>query len=110
MTSDFKDVQDGKTQDSKTFIANYTMTIAMTDKVTAHSNRIISLKESGSKATGEVEKKMKGTMKTPDKKIHTIDWTGLFTEEYRKVDGKWKTSKMTAGKQKFLMDGKPVRT
>ena len=108
VTSDFKYVQGGKAQDYKTFIANFTASIVMTEKVTSHSTRIISLKESGNKASGEIERKMAGTMKTPDKKIHTMDWTGHFTEEYRKVGGKWKTATMTAGKQKFLMDGKPV--
>jgi hypothetical protein len=108
VTSDFKYVQAGKTQDFKTFLGNFTASIAMTDKVTSHSTRIISLKQSGNKATGEIERKMTGIMKTPDKKSHSIDWTGAFTEEYRKVGGKWKTATMTAGKQKFLMDGKPV--
>lgn len=109
MTSNFKYMQDGKAQDLKTFMGNYTASIAMTDKVTSHSTRIISLKETGNKATAELEKKMTGTLKMPDKKPHTMDWTGVFTEEYRKVGGKWKTAVMTAGKQKFLMDGKPAK-
>ena len=109
VTSDFKYVQDGKTQDFKTFLGNFTASIAMTEKVASSSSRILSLKQSGNNAMGEIERKMTGTMKGEDKKIHTIDWTGLFTEEYRKVGGKWKTATMTAGKQKFLMDGKPVK-
>lgn len=109
VTSDFKYVQAGQTQDYKTFIANFAASIAMTEKVTSSSSRIISLKQSGNKATGKIEIKMTGTMKNPDKKTHSINWTGVFTEEYRKVGGKWKTAKMTAGKQKFLMDGKPVK-
>lgn len=109
VTSDFKYVQDGKTQDFKTFMGNFTASIVMTDKITTSSSRIISLKERGDRATGKIERKMTGTMKTPDKKIHSIDWTGVFTEEYRKVGGKWKTATMTAGKQKFLMDGKPAK-
>ena len=48
-------------------------------------------------------------MRASGKKIQTFDWTGEFTEEYRKVGGKWKTATMTQGKQKFLMDGKPVK-
>jgi hypothetical protein len=109
VTSDFKYVHAGKAQDFKTFLHEFTETIAMTDKVTTHSTRIISLKENGNKATGEVERKMAGTMKNPDNSIHTMDWTGVFTEEYRKVGGKWKTAKMIEGKQKFLMDGKLVK-
>jgi len=109
MTSDFKYVQDGKTHDAKTFISEFTASIVMMEKVTSSSTRIISLKENGNKASGEIELKMTGTMKNTDKKLHTVDWTGVFTEEYRKVGGKWKTATMTAGKQKFLMDGKPVK-
>jgi len=109
MTPDFKYVQDGKTQDSKTFISNFTASITMMDKITASSTRIISLKQSGNKASGKIELHMTGTMKNPDKKTHTISWTGVFTEEYRKVGGKWKTATMTAGAQKFLMDGKPAK-
>ena len=108
VTSDFKYVQDGQTQDLKTFLANFSASIAMTDKVTSASVRIISLTEHGNKATGKVERRMKGTIKM-QQKLHSIDWTGLFTEEYRKVGGKWKTATMTAGKQKFLMDGKPAK-
>jgi len=106
VTPDFKYVQDGKSQDFKTFIGNFTATIAMTDKVTSSSSRIVSLKESGNKASGLIEHKMAGSMKMQDKKSHTFNWIGLFTEDYRKVGGKWKTSTMTAGKQKFLIDGK----
>ena len=109
LASDFKYVQDGKSQDSKTFISEFTVSIVMMDKITSSSERIVSLKQSGNTATGEIEHKMTGTMKSPDKKVHTINWTGLFTEEYRKVGGQWKTSTMTAGKQKFLMDGKPAK-
>ena len=109
MTPDFKYMQAGKTQDAKTFIGESTASMAMMDKVTDSSSRIISLKESGNKGSGTIELHMTGTMKTPDKKAHPIVWTGLFTEEYRKVGGKWKTATMTAGVQKFLMDGKPVK-
>lgn len=109
VTSDFKYVRAGKPQDFKTFLGEFTASIAMTDKIASHSTRIISLRQSGNTATGEVERKMTGTMKMPDKTIHTMDWTGDFTEKYRKVGGKWKTAEMTEGKQKFLMDGKPVK-
>lgn len=109
MTPDFKYVQGKEVQDAKTFIGNYTSSIAMMDKISASSTKILSLKETGNTATGKVELHMVGTMKNPDKKVHTMDWTGIFNEEYRKVGGKWKTAKMIAGPQKFLMDGKPVK-
>ena len=109
MTSDFKYTQDGKDQDLKTFIDNFTATIAMMDKISSSSVKVLSLKQMGDSASGKFEHSMVGTMKTPDKKIHKIDWTGVFTEGYRKVGGKWKNSTMIAGPQKFLMDGKPAK-
>jgi len=109
LTSDFKYVQAGQTQDLKTFMGNTTASVLMMDKVASSSSRIISLKENGNKASGVIELSMTGTMKNPDKTLHPISYTGLFSEEYRRVGGKWKTAKMTAGKQKFLMDGKPVQ-
>lgn len=109
MTPDFKFVQGHQTQDRKTFISEFTQSIAMMEKISTSSIRVISLKENGSTATGQIEHMMTGTMKNPDKKIHSVSWTGIFTEGYRKVGGKWKTATMTAGPQKFLQDGKPVK-
>lgn len=109
MTPDFKYVQDGKAQDSKTFIRNFTASFVMMQKITSSSMRIISLKESGNHGSGKIELSMTGTMKGEDKKPHAMNWSGIFTEEYRKVGGKWKTATMTAGAQKFLMDGKPAK-
>jgi hypothetical protein len=109
ITPDFKYVQGGKTEDAKTFVEEFTASLGMMEKITSSSTRIVSLKESGNKASGKIELHMTGTMKGPDKKLHTVNWTGLFTEEYRKVGGKWKTAVMTAGAQKFLMDGKPAK-
>lgn len=109
ITSDFTFVQGGQTQDIPTFIKNYKDSIVMTEKVLSSSTRILSLKQNGNTGTAKTELKMTGTMKGADKKIHTMDWTGFFTEEFRKVGGKWKTSKMVAGTQKFLMDGKPAK-
>ena len=108
-TSDFKYVQGKQTMDFKTFAENFTASIKMMEKVTSSSSKIVSLKEHGNTATGEIELKMTGVMKEPGKKSQTMDWTGAFTEEYRKVGGKWKTAKMIAGKQKFLVDGKPMK-
>ena len=109
VTPDFKYVDGKQTQDFKTFIGNFTGSIAMMVKVDSSSTRIVSLKETGDKATGKIEQKMTGVMKGEGKKTHKIDWTGLFTEEYRKVGGKWKTATMIQGKQIFLMDGKPAK-
>lgn len=109
VTSDFKYIEGGKTQDFKTFIGNLNMSIVMMEKVTSASSRILSLNEKGNTATATVEHSIAGTMKTGDKKTHTSNWTGTFTEEYRKVDGKWKMSKIVPTAQKYMMDGKPVK-
>jgi len=109
VTSDFKFLQAGQTQDFKTFIGNLKASIVMMDKINSVTSRILSLKEKGDKASGEVEHVIVATMKTPDKKSHTTKWIGVFTEDYRKVGGKWKTYKMTAVSQKYLVDGKPTK-
>jgi ketosteroid isomerase-like protein len=109
VTPDFKYVQDGSAQDFKTFVDNFTSGFAMMDKISTSSSRVISLKEHGNEATGEVEMHMLATMKGSDKKTQAINYTGIFTEQFRKVDGKWKMAVMTAGKQKFLVDGKPAK-
>jgi hypothetical protein len=109
MTSDFKYVQGKETQDFKTFMKNFMASMVMMEKVSSSSSRFIEAKQHGNKGTGKVELKMTGTMKNPDKSLHSVDWTGQFTEEYRREGGKWKTAVMTAGSQKFLVDGKPVK-
>lgn len=109
LTPDFRYVQGGKVQDLKTYIDNFTASIGMMEKITSSSTRVISLKETGDTASGQIEHVMTGTMKSPNKKAHTMRWSGVFTEGYRKVGGKWKTATMTAGAQKFLVDGKPVK-
>jgi hypothetical protein len=109
LTPDFKYFQDGKTEDTKTFVSEFTESLVMMEKIESSSMKIITLTEQGNKASGKIELQMTGVMKTPDKQLHPIKWTGLFTEEYRKIGGKWKTATMTAGAQKFLMDGKPVK-
>jgi hypothetical protein len=109
VTSDFKYVEGGKAQDFKTFIGNLNGSLAMMEKIDKVSSRILSLKQKGDKATVKLEHAIAGTMKTPDDKIHTTSWTGTFTEEFRKVGGKWKSYKMVPTGQKYLMDGKPVK-
>ncbi len=109
LTPDFKYHQSGKTQDRKTYIGNFVASIKMMDKISTHSTVFKGIKERGNRATGQIEKKMMGSMISPDKKTHGINWTGQFTEEYRKVGGKWKTCEVTAGKQIFLLDGKLVK-
>ena len=109
ITSDFKYIQAGKAQDAKTYMGEFMETLKMMEHIDQSGTRVISLKETGSKGAGEIELSMKGTMTGPDKKPHAIDWTGRFKEEFRKVGGKWKLAVMTQGKQKFLMDGKPVK-
>ncbi|MGV3616290.1 MAG: nuclear transport factor 2 family protein [Fimbriimonas sp.] len=106
---DFKYVEGSQTQDFKTFIGNLNGSLAMMKKIDKVSSRILSVKQTGDKATVKMEHTISGTMETPDKKVHTTSWTGGFTEELRKVGGKWKVAKMVPTSQKYLMDGKPVK-
>jgi len=108
VSSDFKFFQDGKSQDFKTFIGNLTMSIAMMESVTVASTRVLGLTVDGAKGSSQVEHTLAGTMKTPDKKVHSTRWVGVFAESYRKVGGRWKTVKISTTSQKYWMDGKPV--
>ena len=83
--------------------------IDMMTKISDSSMKIIALRERGSMGTGTIQLHMVGVMKGQDNKDHKLIWSGLFQEKYVKVDGKWKLAEMDAGKQTFLMDGKPVK-
>jgi hypothetical protein len=109
VSSDFRFFQDGKSQDFKTFIGNLTASIAMMETVTVASTRVLGLTIDGAKGSSQVEHTLAGTMKTPDKKVHTTRWVGTFAESYRKVGGQWKTVKISTTSQKYWMDGKPVK-
>ena len=112
VSPDFRFYQDGKSQDFKTFIGNLTMSIAMMETVTVASTRVLGLAVEGAKGVmgaSRVEHTLAGTMRTPDKKVHTTRWVGVFGESYRKVGGQWKTVRISTTSQKYWMDGKPVK-
>lgn len=110
VTKDFKYVEGSKSQDFKTFITNLNSSVVVMDKITLSKSRMLSIKQKGNHGTGKMEHIIVGTMKSPDKKTHTMSWTGVFTETYVRVDGKWKTSIIVPKTQKYLMDGKPLGT
>jgi hypothetical protein len=47
-------------------------------------------------------------MMGPDKKSHTMSFSGTSTNTYVKVKGKWLMSVMSWGKSTMMMDGKPM--
>jgi len=109
VTPDFKYVQFGKAFDLKSYVPQIKMSIEMTN-YRRYSSRIVSLKDSGKTATAKMEEHTAGTFelffgmeKKPTKKA--FDSTDMFTEEDRKVNGKWKMSKVTFEADKDSVDG-----
>jgi hypothetical protein len=109
VTSDFQFWQEGKSQDFKTFIGNLTASIGMMESVAVASTKVVTVKEAGAAGSGTIEHTLVGTMKSPDKKVHSTRWVGTFAESYRKVGGQWKTVKISTTSQKYFIDGKRVK-
>lgn len=108
VTADFVYIENGQKQNFSQMMENMKMGIGMMTKITKADSKILSLKESGNKATCQVQHMMEGTMVGPDKKSHTNSFIGTAEESYVKVNGKWKMAKMNWKAQKMLIDGKPA--
>lgn len=107
-TPDFVHIENGQKQNLTQTIAGIKMGVGGFKKVTIAESKVISLKVSGDKATGRVHRSMGGTMAAPDKKEHTMEFSGDTDDVYVKVKGKWKLAVMSWVSQKALMDGKPM--
>lgn len=108
MTADFVYEEGGKKQDAKAMIASMKMGLGMLKKVESASSKVISVKESGNKATVVTERSMKGTMAGEGNKEHKMVHVGVTTDTMVKVNGKWKMSKMIWKTKTATMDGKPM--
>lgn len=108
MTADFVYQEGTQKQDAKTMIGNMKMGLGMLKKVDSAESKIISIKESGNKATVVTERSMKGTMSGEDKKDHKMVHVGVTTDTMVKVNGKWKMSKMIWKTKTATLDGKPM--
>lgn len=108
MTADFVYEEGGKKQDAKTMLASMKMGLGMLKKVDSAESKILSIKESGNKATIVTERSMSGTMSGEDKKDHKMVHVGVTTDTMVKVNGKWKMAKMIWKTKTATLDGKPM--
>lgn len=107
-TSDFKYTEEGKTQTFDQMMQNMKMGLGMMNKLTVCSTKLLTLKEKGDKAVATNQHMMVGTMTAPDKKTHTMSFSGVSENTYVKQGGKWKMASMTWKSMKQTMDGKPI--
>ena len=72
-------------------------------------SKIVGFKESGSTASAMTAHKIVTTVSGPDKKKHTMVYTGTSNETYVKQGGKWLMTKMAWISEGMSMDGKPMK-
>lgn len=106
-TPDFRYVERGTSQSLGEMVNNMKMGMGQLAKVTRSKAYVVSVKESRNVATVVAVHDMAGTMVTPDKKTHTMDYIGTMSETYVKLNGKWKMKEMKVVKEVMKMDGKP---
>jgi hypothetical protein len=106
-TTDFRYVERGTSQTMDQMIANMKAGMGELGKVTRSKAYVVSVKESGNSAMVVAIHDMAGTMVTPDKKTHTMDYIGTTNEKFVKINGNWKLKEMKMVKEVMKMDGKP---
>jgi ketosteroid isomerase-like protein len=107
-TTDFKYTEAGKSQGFDEMLTNMKAGLAMMNKITVCKTAVGTLKKKGDIVQGTMRHIMVGTMKGEDKKMHTMSFTGVSANTYRKEGGKWKMATMTWTSMKQTMDGKPM--
>ena len=90
-------------------VAGMKMGLGMMSKVTLAKATLSNLKETGTMATATSIHKMAGTIPGgKGGKMHTMAYTGVSTETYEKVNGKWLMKSMSMRTTEMSMDGKPM--
>ncbi len=107
-TDDFKYTEAGKSQSYAEMTANMKTGLGMMGKITVCTVRLLTLHQHGSTADGTTRHTMAGIVKTNDKKVHKMSFTGVSANTYRLEGHKWKLVSMKWVSQKQSMDGKPV--
>lgn len=107
ITADFKYSEGGKPMSFDGMVAGMRQGMGMYSKMLNVSTKLISTKESGSRATVLEKHMMAGFISGPDKKNHKMEYVGTSTETYRKVGDKWMLSSMTMKTDSMTVDGKP---
>ncbi len=106
VTSDFKYIEEGKTQNFKQMVDEMKVGMSMM-KMTKLSTKILEVKESGSTGSSKEEHSMEATQKGPDGKTQTMTMVGKVTNKFRKVNGKWLLAEMNWTYTDMKMNGKP---
>lgn len=109
VTADFKYVEEGKEISFDQMCDQMIKSIGAIKGLAATSS-IKKLTESGSTATVVVNRGMSWKQKGQDGKDHVMKYTGVTTDSYKKVDGKWLVSKMVWSDTKLTVDGKAPQT
>jgi hypothetical protein len=107
VTKDFVYVEDGRSQNFDQMFANMKMGLGSLKKITVCEAKSLSLKQMGNRASGSTRHRLGGSNMGPDKKEHTLVFSGVSTDSYVKQGSMWKLSKMVWKTQSMTMDGKP---
>ena len=107
VTKDFKHIQGTQEMDFKTMIEMVKQGVMSLKSIDTSSSHFKSFKVTGNKAVAMTIHKMGGIMDLGDGKKHTFTYGGDSKDEFVKVSGKWRMSRMTWGKDQMTMDGKP---
>jgi hypothetical protein len=106
-TSDFKYVENGKTETYDDMIAGMKQSFAMMQKMKSADSKILNLSVHGDTGTCETRHRMVSISEGPDHKAHTMVFSGVSKDGFRKESGEWKMSSMEWVKETMTMDGKP---
>jgi 23S rRNA pseudoU1915 N3-methylase RlmH len=108
VTKDFKYVENGQTMNFDAMVSMMRQGMGMLEKMTKVSSKILSCKESGNNGVIMSSHMSEGIMTGPDKKKHTMGFTGKSKDIYVKMKGKWMLKSMTWTESVMTMDGKKV--
>jgi|CXWL01.1.fsa_nt_gi hypothetical protein len=107
VTKDYKHIENGRTLTYDQMIVQMKQGVGMMEEVTVATSKFLSFKQTGNTVVAKQSHKMEGIVMGEDKKKHTMGFTGVTVNTYRKVGGMWKMAIMDWKKQDMLMDGKP---
>lgn len=107
MTKDFKHIEMGRALTFDQMLAQMKQGMGMMSKINLVKSKFTSFKQTGNKIVVNQSHLMKGVMIGEDKKSHTMSFSGVSMNTYRKEGGVWKMAIMNWTKQDMLMDGKP---
>ncbi len=104
-----KSVPASKPMNRDQMVATMAQSFKGMGKVDKVESKTLSVKEKGNTGVATTTHAITNVVKGPsDKKAKVMVYTGKSMDEYRRVGGKWKLTKMTWIETKMTIDGKPV--